>query len=52
VRGEPAGLLVLADVLRIGGLRDVNPPVFILAAGDCKQGLVYAITPFQTRVLP
>jgi len=27
-------------------------PVFILAAGDCKQGLVYATVPFGLRVAP
>lgn len=27
-------------------------PVFILAAGDCKQGLVYATVPFGLKVAP
>jgi hypothetical protein len=27
-------------------------PVFILAAGDCKQGLVYATVPFGLKVVP
>lgn len=31
---------------------EMLPPVFVLAAGDCRQGLVYAIAPFQTKVLP
>ncbi len=31
---------------------DMLPPLFVLASGDCRQGLVYAIAPFQTKVLP
>jgi hypothetical protein len=27
-------------------------PMFILAAGDCKQGLVYAVAPFGLKVAP
>lgn len=30
---------------------EMLPATFVLAAGDCKQGLVYAIPAFQTKVL-
>ncbi len=31
---------------------DMLPPLFILAAGDCRQGLVYATVPFGLKAVP
>jgi hypothetical protein len=31
---------------------EMLPPLFILAAGDCRQGLVYATVPFGLKVVP
>lgn len=30
---------------------EMLPPLFILGPGDCRQGLVYAVLPFQLRIL-
>ena len=31
---------------------EMLPPLFVLATGDCRQGLVYATVPFGLKVVP